>query len=73
MMIGDERKCSMCGRRFIAMDISQWAYKRMAKHMKYFCSYNCMRKYDMSLEEKRKKDKHDRWLKQVKANAERDS
>lgn len=68
----DERKCYECGKTFVAMDISQWAYRRNDRYMRYFCSYGCMRKWDKRQEEQRKKAKHDKWLAKGNEDAERE-
>ena len=40
-------KCSECGKMFVALEISQWAYRRVKNgHVRYMCSYHCMRAFD---------------------------
>ena len=40
------RKCPVCGKRFFIYDPSDWAYKRVGKHITYVCSWTCLREYD---------------------------
>lgn len=48
------RKCDICGTEF---DIygKVWAW-RTPEHNKWFCSYNCARKYDKMVESKNKEN-----------------
>lgn len=69
----DEHKCPVCDKVFLITDVSQWVYKRIdGSSPKYFCSWTCMRKYDKKMEIKRKVQKHLKWMKKVKARAERE-
>lgn len=51
--------CGECGKQIFIPVIGYWVYKRTDRSedggMRYFCGWNCMRKYDRELEEKRMK------------------
>ena len=41
----DQRKCATCGKKFTVLRPQLWAYKRGTPgHMKYYCSWSCLRK-----------------------------
>lgn len=43
-----ENECPICGRKFYYYSADEWAYKKYDKnnHMRYFCSWGCMRKWE---------------------------
>jgi len=44
-----ERKCYKCGKHFIVPSPEEWVFKRrINNYPKYFCSWSCIRKYDMN-------------------------
>ena len=47
-------KCCRCGKS--AYKTGDWSYKRVGAKISYFCSYTCMRAFDM--ERARKKELH---------------
>ena len=46
---GKDRKCPICGKVFLLYEDS-WVYKRKinSERTKYFCSYGCMNKFDLT-------------------------
>lgn len=46
---GKERKCPICGKPFLLYE-ETWVYKRRinSERTKYFCSYGCMNKFDLT-------------------------
>lgn len=52
------KKCYLCGREFYAG--GQYVYKRNypTGHVKFFCSYSCVRDFDRSREERRNKQRN---------------
>ena len=50
----NEKKCSICGKEFIALS-ENWAYKmRNGSTFRYFCSWHCFREEERRREQKRK-------------------
>ena len=51
--------CDVCGREIFIPVVRYWAYKRSDHHhngdSKYFCGWNCMRKYEKEYEEECRK------------------
>ena len=51
--------CAVCGKEVFIPVVGYWVYKKMDymddKEMKYFCGWNCMRKYEKEYEEKKPK------------------
>ena len=62
-LIGREHKCPICGKVFIKKE--GWVFKRtIAKHEKDFCSWGCMRKFEV--EKGTKIDRRERIIQAIK-------
>lgn len=54
------KTCPECGHQFFVGDVECWVYKRYVSvdgnsHLRYFCKWSCLRKFDQRYEENKKK------------------